>query len=351
MNPLLLVPTEPAIATDPDDLCGSVLAGRYRLLRILGRGGMGYVYLAEHTTIGRRLAVKVLGTQLAREQEFRERFLREARAVSALAHENVVQVTDYGETPNDSVFLAMELLEGEELSETIARDGPLPWLRAKRIILQVCRALHAAHQAGIVHRDVKPENCFRVKRGANRDFVKVLDFGLAKAIGDEHKPEESLTRRGTVFGTPEYMSPEQARGRPVDARSDVYSTGILLYELVTGTLPFMGEHFMDVLTKHCTEEPTPPRVANPGADASDELEAVILRCLRKEADARFASIQALGEALAAIPVTPRHDVANARSAPATERDAARAYKLVILVLLGVVTLLSGALFTALIAGG
>ena len=293
-----------ATPSDPDDLCGVVLADRYRLLRILGRGAMGYVYVAQHVAIDKMIAVKVLGVQWARQSEFRRSFLVEAKATSRIRHDNVIEVHDFGETPNDSVFMAMELLRGEALSELIAREGALAWPRAKGIALQVCRALHCAHDLGVLHRDVKPENCFRTKRGANRDFIKLLDFGLAKIFGKEDDPHSSLTRAGAIFGTPEYMSPEQARGRPVDARTDVYASGVLLYELVTGQVPFSGATFMDVLTKQCTEPPPPPSVMAPHVGIPTELDLVILRALEKDVDARFQSMRELAEAIASVPLGP-----------------------------------------------
>lgn len=296
-NPLLTG----AAPNDPDDLCGVVLGDRYRLLRILGQGGMGYVYLAQHVAIDKAVAVKVLGSRWAKQPEFRDRFLVEAKATSKLRHENVIEVHDFGVTPNDSVFMAMELLRGEALSDLVAREGALAWPRAKGIALQVCRALHFAHELGVLHRDVKPENCFRMKRGANRDFIKLLDFGLAKIFGDENDPNSSLTRAGAVFGTPEYMSPEQARGRPVDVRTDVYSAGVLIYELVTGQVPFSGETFLDVLTKQCTEAPTPPSVMAPHTSIPREVEAVILRALSKDVASRYQTMRELAEAIAVIP--------------------------------------------------
>ena len=315
-NPLLIAPSR----ADPDDLCGVVLADRYQLLRILGQGGMGYVYLAQHVTIDKLMAVKVLGTRWARQLEFRDRFLIEAKASSKIGHENVVEIHDFGTTPNDSVFFAMELLRGEALSELLAREGGLAWPRAKGIALQVCRALHAAHDKGVLHRDVKPENCFRMKRGANRDFIKVFDFGLAKIFGDENDPHRSLTRAGAVFGTPEYMSPEQARGKGVDARSDVYATGILLYELVTGQVPFTGETFMDVLTKQVSDEPPPPRAMAPHLDIPADLEAVVLRALRKDKAERFQSMRELAEALAAVPTSPTSRASDPSPAPRSGQD-------------------------------
>jgi len=299
MSPMLLAQAA-ASAADPDDLCGAVLADRYRLLRILGHGGMGYVYLAEQVALGKPTAVKVLGTRWAKDVRFRDRFLVEARAASKIGHENVVEIYDYGITPNGSVFMAMELLAGEPLSELVAREGALPWPRAKRIALQVCRALHAAHDKGVLHRDIKPENCFRTKRGSNRDWIVVFDFGLAKIFGDEKDPQSSLTKVGSLFGTPEYMSPEQARGKPVDGRADIYSVGILLCELVSGQVPFAGDNVMDILTRVVTEAPPPPRALAPHAEISADLEAVILRAIEKDPSRRYQSMRELAEAIAAV---------------------------------------------------
>ncbi|HWB77755.1 MAG TPA: serine/threonine-protein kinase, partial [Nannocystaceae bacterium] len=162
------------------DLAGTVLADRYRIVKKLGEGGMGSVYLAEHTTINKRLAIKVLSPEYSHKQDLVDRFLQEARAASMIEQENVVEITDFGSTPTGSVFFAMEFLNGEDLAATIKREGGLAWQRVKPIMLQICSALSAAHAAGIIHRDMKPENCYRIRRGGNEDFVKVLDFGIAK---------------------------------------------------------------------------------------------------------------------------------------------------------------------------
>lgn len=284
------------------DLTGQVLGDRYRLVSVLGEGGMGTVYLAEHVAIGKQLAVKVLGLEFSQQESYRIRFLREAQSISRIAHENVVEVTDFGVAPNGSLYLVMEYLQGEGLSETLDREGPLPWSRAKQIVLQVCRALHAAHEKGILHRDIKPENCFRIKRGSNRDFIKVLDFGLAKVVSDDPGMETSLTAVGGVIGTPEYMSPERVRGEKLDERSDVYAVGVLLYEVCTGCVPFSGDHYTLVLDQQLHAAPVPPRQVTPSADISPELEQVILRALEKDRDRRFPNIRSLAEALAAIPV-------------------------------------------------
>jgi serine/threonine-protein kinase len=297
------------------DLTGHVLGDRYRLLSVLGEGGMGTVYLAEHVTIGKQLAVKVLGLEFSQQESYRIRFLREAQSISRIAHENVVEVTDFGVAPNGSLYIVMEYLQGEGLSETLDREGALPWARAKPIVLQVCRALHAAHEKGILHRDIKPENCFRIKRGANRDFIKVLDFGLAKVVTDDPGMETSLTAVGGVIGTPEYMSPERVRGEKLDERSDVYAVGILLYEVCTGCVPFSGDHYTLVLDQQLHALPVPPRQVAPHAGISPELEAVILRALAKDRDRRYPNIRTLAETLAAVHVL----TSSSAGVPVTQR--------------------------------
>lgn len=291
----------PSISVDPDDMTGKIVAGRYKVLDKLGQGGMGSVYRAEHIEIGKQCAIKVLAAIYGQDDQQRRRFLREARAASTIGHENVVDVTDFGPAPNGSVFLAMELLVGEELSDLMAREGPLPWFRAKRIILQVARALHAAHEKGIYHRDVKPENCFRIKRGANTDFIKVLDFGIAKIMSKDINPDQSMSQAGTVFGTPEYMSPEQARGAKVDHRTDVYAVGVMLYEMITGKVPFDGTSNLEILAKQANEPPIPPTKMAPHIVIDRQVEAVVMRALEKHPDDRFPTIRELAEAIAAIP--------------------------------------------------
>ena len=226
-----------AIATEGgqgSDLTGVTLLNRYKITKKLGEGGMGTVYLGEHTTIRKKFAIKVLSAEFAHKPDLVERFLQEARAASMISQENVVEITDFGDTPDGSVFFVMEHLRGEDLSDTVKNLGALPWTRVKPIMLQVCNALQAAHDAGIIHRDMKPENCFRITRGSNEDFIKVLDFGIAKVTSDEGEGGKGLTRTGMIFGTPEYMSPEQAQGQKADHRVDVYAAGVIMYELLTG---------------------------------------------------------------------------------------------------------------------
>ena len=280
-----------AVPTEAPDLMGSVLLDRYRVIGHLGDGGMGSVYLVEHTTILKKFAAKVLSPALCTRQDFIDRFLREARASSLISHPNVVEITDFGTTPSGAPFFVMEYLQGEDLSETIADEGPMPWSRVQGMILQICGALEAAHEQAIVHRDMKPGNCLRVKSGNNTDFIKVLDFGIAK-IQSLEAEERSLTQTGTVIGTPEYMSPEQGWGHPVDHRSDIYAIGVILYELLTGHVPFTGETMMEVLNRHIYEV---PNVDHP--HISQEVGAIILKAMQKDRELRF---QAMSEMIDAI---------------------------------------------------
>ncbi len=280
------------------DLIDTVLADRYRVVKKLGEGGMGSVYLAEHTTINKRLAIKVLSPEFSHKQDLVDRFLQEARAASMIDQENVVEITDFGSTPGGSVFFVMEYLNGEDLSDTIKTTGPLPWSRVKSIMLQIVEALKCAHAAGIVHRDMKPENCFRIKRGSNADFIKVLDFGIAKVTSEEGDGGgKNLTRTGMIFGTPEYMSPEQAKGEKVDHRVDVYALGIILYELLTGRVPFTADTFMGILTKHMFEPPAAPSTVVPSIDVPPDVEAIILKALQKDREYRFQSMEEMGAAI------------------------------------------------------
>jgi len=237
---------------------GSDIDGRYRIIELIGEGGMGKVYLAEHVEIGKRVALKVLHPSYSRMPDLVERFRREARAASKIGHPNIVDVTDSGATNDGSVYFVMEYLEGVELGSVIEREGALDVARALRITGQICRALSAAHREGIIHRDLKPENIFLITRGGEADIVKVLDFGIAKTTEAEAARERRLTSPGMAMGTPEYMAPEQAAGRPADARTDIYSLGAIMYEMTTGLPPYSGDNFMEILTKKATIDPPVP---------------------------------------------------------------------------------------------
>ncbi len=279
-----------------DPYVGTTIADRYRVLQKLGEGGMGVVYLAEHVFIEKKVALKVLSEDFARKADLVARFMQEAKAASKIGHENIVDITDFGETASGSVFFAMEFLDGMDLAGHIKSGGAMPFARAKNIMNQICRALGAAHAKGIIHRDMKPENVYLVTREGRSDFVKVLDFGIAKMSGLDEGGSR-LTRTGMIFGTPEYMSPEQARGDKPDHRVDIYAAGCILYEMLTGDVPFHAETFMGVLTKHMFENPQPPSQRNPGANIPPDVEEVCLRALAKDRDQRYQSMKEMAVAL------------------------------------------------------
>ena len=286
-----------------DPLIGSTLAGRYAISKKLGEGGMGAVYLATHNLLEKQVALKVLHGEFARKPDLVERFMQEAKSASRIRHENVIDISDFGATPEGQVFFAMELLKGHDLHDEIARarvaGNLLPWSRSKKIFLQICSALSAAHAKGIVHRDLKPENVYLIEFLGDPDFVKLLDFGIAKLTeAGEEGGERKLTKTGMLFGTPEYMSPEQARGEHVDHRVDVYAMGCILFQLVTNRVPFEADNFMGVLSLHLTEPP--PAIAPEVFDmigAPRALAEVIERALAKDRGVRWQTIDELANAV------------------------------------------------------
>jgi serine/threonine-protein kinase len=277
-----------------DDLVGKTLGGRYRVARLLGRGGMGSVYEAVDVDLGRRVALKVMLPELTRDPVLLERFRREVRNTALLTHPNVVQVTDYGRLGNEPPFLVMELLEGRTLVARL-KKGRLEPRRAVRIALQVLSALAAAHDAGVVHRDLKPENVFLVGLEGGVELVKLLDFGLAKLMDDEAFAR--LTRTGVLVGTPRYAAPEQVKGsRGVDGRTDVYAAGVLLYAMLTGRPPFLAQPpqlWNDLLQK----EPTDPRIVVP--TLPPDLVEIVRKAMSKRPQDRYPSARAMTEALTA----------------------------------------------------
>jgi serine/threonine protein kinase len=278
-----------------DPLLGRVLGGRYRLEERLGQGGMGTVYRALHTLMDKPVALKILRSEMAADNEAVARFHREARSASKLDHDHCIRVMDFGQSDDGLLFLVMELLDGVSLGQ-ITRRGPVPATRAAAIGVAIAEALEHAHEAGIIHRDLKPDNVYLARRPRGRELVKVLDFGLAKLVHDGALGP-SITRDGTVFGTPEYMAPEQAEGEKLDGRTDIYALGIILYQLVTGDVPFRASNFVALLTKQVSDKPMPPRERRPDLEIPEGLEAVILRCLEKKAEDRYATAQELAEAL------------------------------------------------------
>lgn len=261
---------------------------------------MGSVYLAEHVVIEKKFALKVLAPELARRPDLVARFLQEARSASRIGHENVIDISDFGQSPDGLVFIAMEFLDGKDLGEIVRSQGAMDWPQAREIVLQICRALRAAHEKGIVHRDMKPENIFLIHREGQPHFVKILDFGIAKVMGlDPNGPR--LTRTGMIFGTPEYMAPEQAEGKDTDHRADIYAVGCILYHLLTGQTPFVAESFMTMLTKHLMEDPVAPSQRRPDLTISPEMDALVLKALEKDRDQRWQSMAELLEAVSTCP--------------------------------------------------
>jgi serine/threonine-protein kinase len=312
----------------PDALIGTRLSSRYKVLEKIGEGGMGMIYLAEDERLGKKVVVKMLPPAFAGRAELAGRFAQEAKLTSRIEHENIVDITDL--VVSAPPFYVMEHLKGTDLSAVIYGDGRLQWdERTQDMLAQVCRALGAAHKLGIIHRDMKPENIFIVEHSDGRRFVKILDFGIAKLLsegGIEARRSERpgqftdartgrlhLTNAGTVLGTPHYMAPEQGQGATIDHRSDIYAVGVIMYELLTGQLPFdiPGRAGMDldiaakIVAMHIKETPIPPRTRRPEANIPEEVEAVILKAMRKAPDERFADIREMEAAILKC-AAPKH---------------------------------------------
>ncbi len=277
---------------NPEKFVGITIAGRFRITGIIGEGGMGTVYLAVHETLPRSFAIKILKEDLARDPVFVERFRREAIAASRVVHPNVVYITDFGQLPEGHHYLVMEYLEGESLEEVMERQGRLPLSRALHILIQLSDALYHSHTMGVVHRDLKLENILLCKIRQHPDVVKLVDFGIAVIMHGEDVSNRKATIKGQVFGTPEYMSPEQAMDRPQDGRSDVYSLGILAYELVVGEPPFLGEP-TEILHAHLKRQPQLPSSALPGVSIPSSFDACVMKCLAKKPENRYPNAAAL----------------------------------------------------------
>jgi serine/threonine-protein kinase len=277
------------------DLIGKVFDRKYRIVRVIGIGGMGTVYEAEHIVISRRVALKVLAREYVSRPETVERFFREAKAASAIGHPNIIDIYDVGREDDGTVYIVMELLKGLSLADCIDSERRLAPTAAAAVAAQVLSALRAAHEKGIVHRDLKADNVFLSVDSRDRQEVKLLDFGIAK-IGGGGSQGLGLTRDGDVVGTPYYLSPEQARGgRDVDARVDIWGVGVLMYEMLTGALPYNGENYNEVLGKILLEAPRPMIEVNPELPA--ELVRIVAKAMEKDRDARYPSAAAMLEDL------------------------------------------------------
>jgi serine/threonine-protein kinase len=276
-------------ATLASDLVGQVIADRYHVVKKLGEGGMGQVYLAEHVKMGRRSAIKVMNPSMVHDPDAVARFNREASNASRITHPNVCAIYDFGETPDGLIYLAMEFIEGEPLTDLLEREGALPVARATSIFLQTADALQAAHDLGIVHRDLKPDNIMLTRRKGGGETVKVVDFGIAKAVGGD-APGQKVTKTGLVVGTPEFMSPEQLSGDTLDGRSDLYSLALVFYRMLSGKLPFEATTVQETMIKRLTDEPTTLAEARPDLSFPPGLQPVLDTALARTPMERYQTV-------------------------------------------------------------
>jgi len=351
------------------DLVGQVLADRYHVVRKLGEGGMGQVYLAEHVKMGRKSAIKVLSPSMTHDADAVARFNREAANASRISHPNVCAVYDFGETPEGIIYLAMEFVEGEPLTDLLEREGALSVTRAGAIFLQVADALQAAHDLGIVHRDLKPDNVMLTRARDGTDVVKVVDFGIAKAVGGADN--QKVTKTGLVVGTPEFMSPEQLAGDPVDGRSDLYALALVLFKMLTGQLPFVGTTVQDTMVQRLTDEPAALADVRPDLRFPPGLQSTIDTALARSPAHRYQSTAKFANDVAAVlglqrgprlsPVPPTRQGADLdartellrRSAamPSTRRPPPRRNRRLMPIVAGAVVILGGAGAALALRGG
>ncbi len=294
------------------DIIGTTLAGRYLVKRQVGQGGMGAVYEATHTLIGKRVAVKVLLEKYAEREQIVARLKKEAQLASSIGNEHIIDINDIGNTDDGRTFVVMEYLDGESLAECLSREHELPEQRILRIASQAASALAAAHAEGIVHRDIKPENLFLLKR-KEQDFVKVVDFGISKSLraSGEHDEAQRLTQTGMVLGTPLYMSPEQARGdEDLDHRVDIYALGVIMYEALAGRVPFAGTNYLSVISQVLNETPKPLREIRP--DVSEEIEAIVNKAMAKDRTERYDDADAMLKDITSVLEDPSHSTERPR---------------------------------------
>jgi serine/threonine-protein kinase len=294
------------------DLVGQVVADRYHVVKKLGEGGMGQVYLAEHVKMGRRSAIKVMNPSMVHDPDAVARFNREASNASRITHPNVCAIYDFGETPDGLIYLAMEFIEGEPLTDLLEREGALPVPRAAAIFLQTADALQAAHDLGIVHRDLKPDNIMLSRRKGGGDTVKVVDFGIAKAVGG-NEAGQKVTKTGLVVGTPEFMSPEQLSGDTLDGRSDLYSLALVFFRMLSGKLPFEATSVQETMIKRLTDEPTKLAEARPDLSFPAGLQPVLDAALARTPTERYQTVAKFAADVAAVTGRP-----TAGTVPATQ---------------------------------
>jgi serine/threonine-protein kinase len=290
-------------AAPANDLVGQVVADRYHVVKKLGEGGMGQVYLAEHVKMGRRSAIKVMNPSMVHDPDAVARFNREAANASRITHPNVCAIYDFGETPDGLIYLAMEFIEGEPLTDLLERQGALPLARATAIYQQTADALQAAHDLGIVHRDLKPDNIMLTKGRGGADVVKVVDFGIAKAVGGDEAGQK-VTKTGLVVGTPEFMSPEQLSGDKLDGRSDLYSLALVFYRMLTGKLPFEATTVQETMIKRLTDEPLKLADARPDLSFPPGLQPVLDTALARTPAERYQTVAKFAGDVAALTGRP-----------------------------------------------
>src|SRR4051812_25518288 len=319
---LQMTPSEESSPEEPDTLVGRVIAANFRMDRLIGSGATGNVYQAEQLSLGKAVAVKVLHPHLMNDEKLVRRFQREAKSASRLNHPNSVQIIDSGQDGTGMLYIAMELLSGRDLSEVIRDEFPLPVPRIVHIMSQVFSALDEAHAHGIIHRDLKPSNIMLIERRDEKDFVKVCDYGIAKAASEDSglgTDSQMLTVQGLVCGTPEYMSPEQARGEVLDGRTDLYSAAVILYQMTTGDVPFRAATPIGIVSRHLSEMPIVPSSRRADAAVPPDLDDLILRGLAKSRDLRPATAAIFRDELQRLGSGPgRRALANARTLPATD---------------------------------
>ncbi len=279
-----------------DRWIGSVIDDKFRIDALIGEGAMGRVYRGEQLSLGKPVAIKVLHAHLGGDPRIAKRFHREAKAASRLSHPNSLAIIDFGAARDGTLFIAMELLEGEDLQTIIDHEAPLTPARITSLTAQTLRALDEAHHAGIIHRDLKPENVVVLTERSGKERVKVCDFGIAKIVESEGK-STAITKDGYVCGTPEYMAPEQAKGDAIDLRADIYSAGVMLYQMLCGRVPFQAESALGIITRHVMEAPEPPRRVRPEWGIPRSLEAVAMKALAKAPDERWSSAAEMADAL------------------------------------------------------